>query len=494
MKILEKFGVVAVLSMCGWIFFTSAFVASGQGTAITYQGRLTDGGIPANGNYDFQFILLNAATNQVGAPLTNAPVAVSNGLFTVSLDFGYGAFDGSARRLEIGVRPEGSVAPYTILNPLQQILPAPYAVYSANAQLLNGLNTAAFAPASGSSTYVAKSGDTMTGTLNLTSSNPWLNLVEPGVQNWTFNYADTPELGSTPTLQIGYQGSGLDLDLSADPGAMRLYLWPPGLSVPNMPHTGVKPTLAVYGDLLIGDIICIQTNPMTLFMREATNLPATAVTQLFSARAVNSDSNGGAGIVMSPDQTGAVQSGYMSLTAYGRGTAPLANSIIFQTRSGPNAVAPRMVITGNGDVGIGTTSPAGTLDVNGSIYQRGSVLYADYVFSPKYKLPSIEQHAKEMWSEKHLPALSGQKVDKEGREVVNLGTQQRGIIAELEEAHIYIEQLNGRVKSLQRQLNGRVKNLEQLNGRMKSMQRQLNDLKQQIANDRHDNQVPSQYP
>jgi hypothetical protein len=31
------------------------------GTAFTYQGRLTDGGGPASGAYDFQFILYNAA-------------------------------------------------------------------------------------------------------------------------------------------------------------------------------------------------------------------------------------------------------------------------------------------------------------------------------------------------------------------------------------------------------------------------------------------------
>ena len=39
------------------------------GTAFTYQGRLTDGGIPANGAYDFGFVLQDAPSygNQVAS-------------------------------------------------------------------------------------------------------------------------------------------------------------------------------------------------------------------------------------------------------------------------------------------------------------------------------------------------------------------------------------------------------------------------------------------
>ena len=38
------------------------------GTAFTYQGRLQDGGAPANGPYDFRFMLFDgpAAGSQVG--------------------------------------------------------------------------------------------------------------------------------------------------------------------------------------------------------------------------------------------------------------------------------------------------------------------------------------------------------------------------------------------------------------------------------------------
>ena len=61
-----------------------------QGTAFMYQGRLNDGGNPATGNYDLRFQVYDAVTNgnAISQPLTNAAVAVNNGLFTTTLDFG----------------------------------------------------------------------------------------------------------------------------------------------------------------------------------------------------------------------------------------------------------------------------------------------------------------------------------------------------------------------------------------------------------------------
>src|SRR5436190_21152181 len=79
-----------------------------QGTAFTYNGRLNDGGAPANGSYDLTFGLFANSNGapQVGGTLTNAPTVVSNGLFTVGLDFSAN-FSGADRWLEIGVRTNG---------------------------------------------------------------------------------------------------------------------------------------------------------------------------------------------------------------------------------------------------------------------------------------------------------------------------------------------------------------------------------------------------
>ena len=85
-------------------------VASPLGSAFTYQGRLNDGANPANGFYDLQFAVFDASTggSQLGSTLTSAATAVSNGLFTVTLDFGAGVFTGASRWLAIGVRTNGS--------------------------------------------------------------------------------------------------------------------------------------------------------------------------------------------------------------------------------------------------------------------------------------------------------------------------------------------------------------------------------------------------
>ena len=96
---------VLVLAVALYGLFAVVEDVSAQGTAFTYQGRLNSSGSPANGNYDFTFSLFNnSGTNsgQIGSTLTNLDVDVTNGLFTVALDFG-GVFTGNATWLAIGV-------------------------------------------------------------------------------------------------------------------------------------------------------------------------------------------------------------------------------------------------------------------------------------------------------------------------------------------------------------------------------------------------------
>jgi len=109
--------------------------ARAQTTVFTYQGRLETNGAPANGTYDLRFTLHDASSggNQVGAPLTNSPVGVANGLFVVTLDFGSNAFNGGARWLHIGVRGFGDAGNFTPLSPRQAITSVPYAVRALNA-------------------------------------------------------------------------------------------------------------------------------------------------------------------------------------------------------------------------------------------------------------------------------------------------------------------------------------------------------------------------
>jgi hypothetical protein len=103
------------------------------GTAFPYQGRLQDNSAPANGLYDFQFQIFDAAVGggQVGPTIVREDVAVSGGLFTTSLDFGGGVFTGSARWLEIAVRPGASGGAFTPIGGRQELQPTPNALFAA---------------------------------------------------------------------------------------------------------------------------------------------------------------------------------------------------------------------------------------------------------------------------------------------------------------------------------------------------------------------------
>src|SRR5713101_4896501 len=97
-KLFASFVALALLSTLDPQLSTFA-----QGTAFTYQGRLDANGVPAKGSYDLQFVLYAAASGGSSILSLQRPAtSVSNGLFTVSLDYGAN-FPGAARWLEIAV-------------------------------------------------------------------------------------------------------------------------------------------------------------------------------------------------------------------------------------------------------------------------------------------------------------------------------------------------------------------------------------------------------
>ena len=94
-----------------------------------------------------------------------------------------------------------------------------------------------------------------------------------------------------------------------------------------------------------------------------------------------------------------------------------------------------MVLQTNGDVTI-----AGTLTTGGTTCGGG----CDLVFQPEYDLPTIEEHAAQMWENNHLPAV-GPTVE---NAPFNVTEKTTGMLNELEHAHIYIEQLHNALKEL----------------------------------------------
>src|SRR5271157_3809564 len=105
-------GLSALLTLFAVLHFQPSSAVA-QGTAFSYEGRLNEGGGPANGIYDFQFAVYdstNTPGNLIAGPLTNAATGVTNGLFAVTLDFGPGIFSGSNYWLQLGVRTNGGVS------------------------------------------------------------------------------------------------------------------------------------------------------------------------------------------------------------------------------------------------------------------------------------------------------------------------------------------------------------------------------------------------
>jgi len=120
------------------ILLAGSEMARGQGTVFTYQGRFLDGGSPATGtNYDIRFSLYDALINgnQLGN-LQVTGVSVSNGLFTVPLNFGQQPFSGSNLWVELAVQKNGGG--FFILTPRQPLTSTPYAIMANTASNLSG--------------------------------------------------------------------------------------------------------------------------------------------------------------------------------------------------------------------------------------------------------------------------------------------------------------------------------------------------------------------
>jgi len=123
-------------ALCG---LASAMTLRAQTTAFTYQGRLNQNSAPAQGIFDLRFAIYDVANggSPVSSSITYSAVGVTNGLFTVQLDFGANVFSGQDRWLDVAVRAadNGNFSPLT---PRQPITPTPYAVTALNVPGISG--------------------------------------------------------------------------------------------------------------------------------------------------------------------------------------------------------------------------------------------------------------------------------------------------------------------------------------------------------------------
>src|SRR5438552_6207816 len=146
-------------------------------SVVSYQGRVLNGGSPANGSAFFKFAIVNASgsssfwsndgSSVAGSePSAGVPLMLTNGLFTVllgdpvfsgmTLPLGAAVFADGDRRLRVWFSSTGTG--YTQLSPDERIAAVPFAL---NAQTLDGLDASAFAPSS----HTHSAADITSGTL-----------------------------------------------------------------------------------------------------------------------------------------------------------------------------------------------------------------------------------------------------------------------------------------------------------------------------------------
>ncbi len=371
--------------LCG-LLLASALIPGlhAQGTAFTYQGRLTDSMGPATGTYDLQFSIHDAASggHAVAGPVLHSPVQVTDGLFSAALDFGANAFTGEPRWLEIAVRTNGA-ATFTTLEPRQPLTPTPYALYApnaGNALLFDGQSptayapatgSPAYAPATGSPSYVAKTGDTMTGPLNLPA-----NGLVAGATQLALSAGNVGIGTATPAQKLDVVGVASAYGLISD-GAP-----PEGGSL--LLRNGGKTGNAAYEWALFnmtgnyGDSFQVWSyaangswwGPQFIIRDDGTTVlgPSGGNVGIGTSAPATRLHVQGVGDTEISIQSSDAAGRRWTLQASGNEPGQGRFEIIDRTLS-----VNRLTILKNGNVGIGTTTPTATLDVNGAVKCHGNV-------------------------------------------------------------------------------------------------------------------------
>ena len=116
--------------------------------------------------------------------MTNNAVVVTDGLFTVLIDFGAGAFTGATNWLQIGVETNGA-SPFTTLAPRRQLTPVPYAIYAESGGALS--SGVALGEGAGNTISASGSADSFIGggQTNTVNSSSAYSVIGGGIKNTT---------------------------------------------------------------------------------------------------------------------------------------------------------------------------------------------------------------------------------------------------------------------------------------------------------------------
>ena len=127
----------------------------------------------------------------------------------------------------------------------------------------------------------------------------------------------------------------------------------------------------------------------------------------------------------------------------------LPRDILFVTGDGDDI---RMVVKGNGNIGVGTINPDAKLTVRGDIHTQevkvdlnGSVA-PDFVFEHNYRLATLEETEKFIQDNKHLPGVpSSQEMEENGIELKEMNLK---LLQKVEELTLYLIDQNKEIREL----------------------------------------------
>jgi hypothetical protein len=341
---MKRWLAVSVFSAFVALLTLACAYAQGVTQPFTYQGFLRQGGAPLNNpSQSMRFRIYDALTG--GTMLWDSgalTVNVANGLFTVQLNLPVSIWTGADRFLEIQVGA-------TTLSPRVRIGSTPYAN---TATLLN----------------IFQSGTMNPDRMVITHS--------PAFPNWGLMYRDTDDsfhflAGGTTVLRVGL-GGPTALQIPAGAAAGRVLT---SDASGNASWQPLPPSATVWA---VSGTNIYNTNTGNVGI--GTNAPAARLDILGG----NWDTASTEGDLRIGDATYRLKIG-VATGGGGAGHATIAAQggvNLLSLGAGTTLATQRaLTITGAGNVGIGTASPAAKLDVNGNTILRGNISFDDDIRS-----------------------------------------------------------------------------------------------------------------